>query len=297
MTLHLVFNPKSGRGHGKNIAEIAKKLCDEHNAKLVLHPIENPKLIDNICRRAVGAAQKERGVVAAAGGDGTIRAVAQHARDTDVKVAAIPCGTFNLFARNHNIPLDVEEALNLALTGNATSVRLADINGEVFILNASMGLYAKAIRERKARTKRFGRHRLVAILSTLKSMAEGHSLLDIEMTVDGQPKQVKTTMVFIGNNALQLSDLKLDVANCMKKNLLAVVTLKPLVTWQMIRFAFHGLTKTLESVDELESFCAEEMTIKTNHTHVDIALDGEMFKLKSPLKIQALPNALHLIKN
>lgn len=297
MTLHLVFNPKSGRGHGKNIAETAKLLCEEQNARLVLHPIENPKLIDNVCARAVGAAQKDGGVVAAAGGDGTIRAVAQHARDTDVRVAAIPCGTFNLFARNHNIPLEPADALKLALTGETKPVRLADINGEVFILNASMGLYAKAIRERKARTKRFGRHRIVAILSTLKSMAEGHSLLDIEMSVDGKPKQVKTTMVFIGNNALQLSDLKLDVANCMNKNLLAVVTLKPLTTAKMIRFVFHGLTKTLESAKDLDSFCAEEMIIKTNHTHVEIALDGEMFKMKSPLKIKALPNSIQLIKN
>lgn len=55
-----------------------------------------------------------------AGGDGTVRAVAEHLAGTsaDVDMAIIPLGTGNLFARNLDIPInDVPAAFELALAG------------------------------------------------------------------------------------------------------------------------------------------------------------------------------------
>jgi YegS/Rv2252/BmrU family lipid kinase len=60
-----------------------------------------------------------------AGGDGTVRAVAEHLADTsaDVELAIIPLGTGNLFARNLDIPInDVPAAFELALSGEARPI-------------------------------------------------------------------------------------------------------------------------------------------------------------------------------
>jgi diacylglycerol kinase family enzyme len=95
--------------------------------------------------------------LAVAGGDGTIGAVAELAARLGVPLAVIPRGTANDFARNAELPLDVEAACGLAATGGDLRPRelgrLAD--GRPFVNVASAGLASAAAR-RAAPFKRLG---------------------------------------------------------------------------------------------------------------------------------------------
>lgn len=296
MKLHLVLNEKSGRGTAGSLTSVAQEICAKHGAELVLHPISEPSQIVQIAAKAVDAALKDSGIVAVAGGDGSVRALAQNARGKNVRVAVIPSGTFNLFARTNDIPLEQAEALELALTGVAVPVQIADFNGEAFVLNASLGLYAKAISERKEHTKKFGRHRIVAIYSTLKTLLKPHSTLHIDIAIDGQKQALKTSTVFIGNNSLQLRDLNLDVSKCISAGKLAVVIVRKVSAFDMIKLIFRGIAKTLQNSEHLETDCADSLMIHLKKPSIKVALDGEMFHLNTPLKIQAQPKTLLLMK-
>lgn len=289
---HLIANSKSGKGKGQSLAEEAQTICTELGYELILY--DTSENFDDQIKAAAQRAEQDGGVVIAAGGDGTIRAVAQEAAGKNVRFAAVPIGTFNFFARTHKIPEDHLQALRLALTAETRPVRLGEVNGHIFLVNASLGLYAKAIREREKRTSRFGRNRLVVIISTILSLLDLHRLLKVELVVDGQVKQLRTPMIFIGNNALQLRDLSMSVARCMKLDLLAMVMMKPLTKMEVLRIIWRGLTKTLEDDQKLETFCTEEVTIYTRHASHEIALDGEIFRVTSPLKVRALPKILNL---
>ena len=96
--LHLLVNRKSGQGHSKYLAEKAKRICEELNYSLVNYEINHPKDLDQQAERAVCAAKNSNDVVVAAGGDGTIRSVAEKAAGQPVQFAVVPCGTFNFFA-------------------------------------------------------------------------------------------------------------------------------------------------------------------------------------------------------
>lgn len=285
---HLIANSKSGKGKGASLAQIGQKIAQEVGVELVCHEISE-------LNKAIEIANRESSLVIAAGGDGTIRAVAEKAAEHDVKFGVIGCGTFNFFARNHRIPEDLEQAFRLALTGEIRPVRLGEINGRVFLINASLGLYAKAIKEREVRTSRWGRNRLVVILSTFMSMLSKHRLLSVDLVTKEQSQRVTTPMIFIGNNALQLRNLAMDVARCMKQDLLAVVIMKPLTKMEIVRIFWRGFTKTLEKEDRLESFCVSSLVIHTRRSQETVALDGEMFQMNSPLKVQALPKALQMV--
>lgn len=65
--------------------------------------------------QAVEALRHDPHLVIAAGGDGTVRAVAAGMAHSDVPMAVLPLGTGNLLARNIGVPLDITEALKVAL--------------------------------------------------------------------------------------------------------------------------------------------------------------------------------------
>lgn len=292
---HLIANKKSGHGKGSTLAQDAQSICDELGYTLVDYQIESPEDFEKRSLEAVNNAEKDGGVVIAAGGDGTIRGVAQAAHGRNVRFAVVPCGTFNFFARAHCIPEDHLTAFRLALSGEAKPVRLGQVNDHIFLINASLGLYAKAIREREMRTSRFGRNRLVVIISTVLSLLSRHNLLKVDLLADGKLTSLHTPMIFIGNNALQLRNLAMGVAQCMKANLLAVVLMKPAAKMEILRIVLRGLFKTIDNEQNMETFCVDEMTIYTRKPVHLIALDGEVLHAESPLRVKALPGILNLV--
>ncbi len=64
-------------------------------------------------------------MILVAGGDGTVRAVAEAVREHDVVLALVPSGTGNLLARNLELTLDdPEESIRSAFTGEDRKIDL-----------------------------------------------------------------------------------------------------------------------------------------------------------------------------
>ena len=80
--------------------------------------------------QAVRALNLGASVVIAAGGDGTVRAVAAGMAGSGVRMGIIPVGTGNVLAGNLSIPEDPEQALAVALEANHRQVDLAWVRVE-----------------------------------------------------------------------------------------------------------------------------------------------------------------------
>lgn len=95
----------------------------------------------------------DRGVdrVLVAGGDGTARTVCAALAGTGLPVALVPAGTGNLLGRNLGIPLDEDEALDVALDGVTTAIDMIrwTIEGASvpFVVMAGVGLDAQIMRD------------------------------------------------------------------------------------------------------------------------------------------------------
>ncbi|CAN5166094.1 diacylglycerol kinase family protein [soil metagenome] len=116
--------------------------------------------------QGVTASALRRGaeVVIAAGGDGTVRAVAEALRDTGASLALVPSGTGNLLARNLELPLaNLEQSIGIAFTGRDRRIDLglveivrADGASEehAFLVMAGLGLDAKMIKNTNSTLKK-----------------------------------------------------------------------------------------------------------------------------------------------
>jgi len=79
------------------------------------------------------------------GGDGTVQRAIDSFTGQNVTLGILPAGTANLFARNLEIPIDLEGAVKVALHGERRSLDIGKINGEHFGVMAGAGLDALMI--------------------------------------------------------------------------------------------------------------------------------------------------------
>ncbi len=94
------------------------------------HRVFETTVEDSGVGQAHAALEQGATLVIAAGGDGTVRAVAGVLAGTDVPLGLLPMGTGNLLARNLSIPLnDVAGALEVAVSGQTVPIDVARLRG------------------------------------------------------------------------------------------------------------------------------------------------------------------------
>ena len=92
--------------------------------------------------------------VVVGGGDGSIGTVAGVLAGTDVPLGIIPLGTRNHFAKDLQLPLSIDDAIAVIASGETRSVDAADVNGQIFVNNSSVGLYPYLVLDRERRRRR-----------------------------------------------------------------------------------------------------------------------------------------------
>lgn len=91
--------------------------------------------------------------VVAVGGDGTMNEVANGLAGSATRLAFVPHGTGNVFAREFSLPESVEGCLDLLSSGKTISVRMAKANERHFVLLASAGFDAEVVERMHPRQK------------------------------------------------------------------------------------------------------------------------------------------------
>jgi diacylglycerol kinase (ATP) len=92
--------------------------------------------------RARMAAEQRPAVVVAAGGDGTVRLVAQELAGTGVPLGVLPLGTGNDFAKANGIPDDVAGALDCIIRRSTRAIDMLEVNGKPFVTAGGIGIGA-----------------------------------------------------------------------------------------------------------------------------------------------------------
>jgi diacylglycerol kinase (ATP) len=92
------------------------------------------------------------------GGDGIVQRCIDAVGTAPVVIAILPAGTGNLLARNLEIPIDLEQAVEVGLHGAHRTIDVGRVNGERFAVMAGTGLDALMIRDADRSLKdRYGR--------------------------------------------------------------------------------------------------------------------------------------------
>jgi diacylglycerol kinase family enzyme len=257
----LVVNPRSGdeEPSAETLAAVARERGVEVH---LLQKGEDP----GEAARSAGAE-----ILAVAGGDGSLAAVAAVALATDAAFVCIPFGTRNHFARDIGLDRDDPFAALAALTGGVERrIDAGRVGGRLFLNNVSLGVYAGLV-HRRERHRRRG-EALARVRGLLQVARHRHRL---HARVNGE--EVDARVLLVGNNRYELSLFTVGERERLDEGLLQL-------------WVAAGLLPTAWEERTKPTF-----RVELPGGRVRAAIDGEPTTLESPLVFESLPGALRVL--
>jgi diacylglycerol kinase family enzyme len=229
----------------------------------------------------------------AGGGDGTINTAAQALADSEIPLGVVPLGTLNHFAKDLQIPLEVDDAAQVVLDGRLCQVDVGEVNGHVFVNNSSLGLYPAIVRLRE-RYQATGRGKWIAALWAGLIVLRRSSFLAVRIIAEGQAVVRRTPFVFVGNNEYRMVGLQAASRDSLTGGHLALYVVHAERRSGLLRVAWQVLLHGVEEVQELDLLAVQEATIETRRRLLQVAMDGEVAVLESPLEYRVRAGALRV---
>lgn len=292
----IILNACSGKRDDKSQPDAIVAAFSALGTACTIKLVEDGAQIEVRTRAAV-----EEGftTIVAAGGDGTICGVASALRGSKTVMGILPLGTFNYFARSLDLPMDLEPAVKVIVEAHSRALRIATVNGQVFLNNASLGAYPAILETREDIYKRWGRSRIAAYWAVIKTLSSVRPPLHLRITADGDTRTFRSPLVFVVNNAYQLNQLALDGSDHIENGKLVVFVAPDAGRFEMIQLAGRialgrGLPKWKFTVLGGADILIERLGRRAGHRQT-IARDGERARLAGPFHLQVVENALAVL--
>jgi diacylglycerol kinase family enzyme len=237
-------------------------------------------------RRAleVGAA-----VVAAVGGDGTVRACAQTLAGSDVPLAIVPAGSANLTAAALGIPAGRDAALHVAFAGRDRRIDLATANGQLFTAMAGMGVDAAVVGATTDRLKWLAGWPAYAAVAIGQLL---HRPATFTIRLDGGPPIVRAgRSVAVGNSGALPGGFPIMPAARLDDGLLDIAILAPAGLLGWVAIGCRVVARSHRDDRHLERYRARRVEIRAD-LELPRQVDGEIIRPGRALTVTVLPGAL-----
>jgi diacylglycerol kinase family enzyme len=280
----LIMNPKSGGGKAERF-----RLADECKARGI-EPIVL-RQGDDLLQLAEDAIARGADVIGMAGGDGSQALVASVAARHQIPHVVIPAGTRNHFALDLGLDRnDVVGALDAFTDGAERRIDLAEVNGRVFVNNASLGLYAKIVQSEDYRDAKL--KTAADVLPNL--LGPDATPLDLRFTGPDGTQYPTAELILVSNDPYQLDYIggrgtraRLDAG------VLGVVAARitgPVAAQRFVALQAAGQIRRFEGWLE---WTAARFQVGSGGP-VEIGIDGEALTMEPPLVFSSRPGALRV---
>ena len=278
----LIMNLKSGGGKAERFHLVDE--CRERGIEpIVLTPGTD------LLELAEDAVARGADVIGMAGGDGSQALVASVASRYGIPHVVIPAGTRNHFALDLGLDRDdVVGALDAYSEGVERTIDLAEVNGRVFVNNASMGVYAKVVQSPEYRDAKL--RTAAAMLPTI--IGPDATPMDLRFALPSGEQSLTSQLILVSNNPYNLHDLRGGGTRArMDAGVLGIMSLMVRGATDMQKLV------ALESIGQVGQFggwqewVAPDFEVRSAKP-VEIGVDGEALTLEPPLQFRIRPGAL-----
>lgn len=252
-----------------------------------------PAQLHQTAREAVARGAR---LLVAAGGDGTIRAVASVAIETGAVLGVVPAGTLNHFAKDLGLPLNITDAVRVLATGRVREVDVGEVNNRIFLNNSSIGLYPMMVERREQERHRLGLSKWVAMLLAFLAVFRRYPRVHLTLEgAGGEPVQCATPLVFVGNNRYETDLLNLGRRTSLEGGELWVYLMHAPTRARLLWLVLRGVIGRMRNAKDFRSFATKSLLIETRKKRLRVATDGEVARVEPPLVYRSRPRALRVM--
>lgn len=291
---HIIFNPAAGTALalGLTTEALATQLTGA-GLDFTIDDDDDLPLTDRIGSALAGDAD----VIVAAGGDGTVLAVAEALVGSDKTLAVLPLGTLNGLARDLGLALDLPGAIAQLAALEQRAIDVAEVNGRPFLHNVIVGLIPGiAVGRELIRGKEAGwRTRVRFIRFMWRRMTYAHRIA-LALRSDTNATRIELVQsLVVANNSYDQRIGRFMARRRLDRGTMTAYLIRSLRMRDALRLALSMLAGRWRSDQAIEFEKVRELTVQSKRKRVMVTMDGEVTRLDTPLNFRIRPRSLQVL--
>ena len=274
----MVVNPISGDVDKSELTEAALFFAENQNLNLVIYNTSGVNDIVNI-QTLYKTYEPERIIVA--GGDGTIKMVAEAMEKEDVILGILPAGSSNGLAVDLDLMLTLDENLKIAFLHDYIEIDIITINDKISLHLSDLGLNAELIKNYENATIR---GKLGYALQAVTTLIDFEGPFTATITANNETINCVARMIVIANSKKYGTGVVINPNGVMNDGMFELVILKNLDLFVFGQIITGNMP--IESND-VEIISTNQAFIKTNFP-VSFQMDGEYCGTETEYDVEIL---------
>ncbi|HKL35608.1 MAG TPA: YegS/Rv2252/BmrU family lipid kinase [Salegentibacter sp.] len=281
----LIVNPISGNIDKENIIQSVETEVRKINAELQTYRTtgeNDQKKIQNLVE------EDDFDRIIIAGGDGTLKQVAEALIDNETPIAIIPAGSANGLALNLGIPNNLKQQIQIALSNSITEMDMLDIDGELCLHIADLGLNAELIKN----YERSGiRGKMGYLLQSIPTLWNSRYPFEFEVILKNKKFTKKGILLAFANAKKYGTNANVNPKGKINDGVFELLLFKNFDTLEIL--------KTLRNETDVNSDFVEIIPIKEAQIFckkpVTFQIDGEYIGEKKEISVRISPRKLPIM--
>lgn len=226
--------------------------------------------------------------VVAVGGDGTVKLVAEIIRGSSILLGVLPAGSANGMAKELNIPLVKEDALDVIVNGKEECIDVIQINKEEICIHLSdMGLNAMLVKYFEESSKRGMWSYAKGVFKMLWNKQKIHATI---ITDEGKIHR-KAFMIVLANASKYGTGATINPHGKLNDGRFEVVVVRRLNFWELLKLLISHKPFDADKVEIFSTTKLELTALKKSYFQVD----GEYRGRTKSINAAVMPNCLKMI--
>ena len=289
--IFILQNPVAGTSNPDQVKDVLTQTLTQRDLPFQLYQTAPDDSIKTLASQAVADGFNW---IWAAGGDGTVSAVANGLINKEAVMGVIPIGTGNVLARELGIPLQVRDACQTLLDNSQVrKIDAIQVEDNYYLLTVSAGVGSKTMAE-TGRSQKRNLGRLAYMINGLKLILN-RPIWTFRVAVDGKSYRIRATEIIAANAGIigykvlrwgkdiQVDDGQVELCYVQVNSAQA-----------FLRALRGAALDQQDQVMELSCLSAQQEILIESNSQLPVQGDGDPIGT-TPVYIQVIPKAISML--